>query len=114
MNGINTPIPATNPPPAAELRAAYEIGTISDIARTYKVGRSTVRRWLVDAGIVRRAAAPRNLQHKFEQVATEINDQLTQRQQERDADWLMQGTLRWVEVFEVGAVRVTRECTGLR
>lgn len=103
-----------DPPSPADLRAAYATRTISDMARLYGVGRSTVCKWLADAGIASRAAAPRQQQRKFNWVKDYLDDQAQRRQQERDAGWPMLGELRRVEVFQVGAVRVTREYVGLR
>lgn len=55
-----------------------------------------------------------DLERRFNWTAAYLDDQAQRRQQEREVGWPLLGTLRRVEVFQVGEVRVIRLYVGLR
>jgi hypothetical protein len=63
---------------------------------------------------MKRKSTAAELERKFNWVAAELDDQAQRRQHERATGWPLLGTLRRVETFSVGPVRVTRLYVGLR
>jgi transposase len=92
------------PPTAAELRRRYTTDclTIGQLAARYRVGTSTVRRWLADAGIPRRLPGrPSQAPDREELARLYLAEGLSTTQIGERYGVRQQTALRWLRVAEV-------------
>jgi transposase len=92
------------PPTAAELRRRYvaDGATITQLAAGYRVGTSTVRRWLADAGIPRRLPGrPSQAPSRQELVRLYVAEGLSTTQIGQRYGVSQQTALRWLRAAEV-------------